>query len=354
MKPSRNPRPVLGIDLGSATLAAGFAYTGEFPQPLFMRVRQQSVSFYRSELLLTADGEIHRPDYSGSVIERVGNLTRYLGQPPQIISGVPYGIHALMELLVGPALDAANALDVPPNTLAAVIPKHWPQYIAESYTSALSATGLRVVPVLASDALASYAETIETDGIVTCLNLGAQAAILSLALPDKNYSRYPETYTADARGGMNYLAQMIISRITRRMMPSFRPDAQWLSGSAATGRKILLAAQKAPYANDLITATLLNPVGKVTLPAGQINDLVEDIISTRLKLLAADEHVQKLWTADEEVGIAKKILVAGGLSNHKAIARAVRTVIGPWQADPYPQAIPAMGAARFVAEGRHL
>lgn len=353
MKVSRNPRPVLGIDLGSATLAAGFAYAGESPQPLLMRIRQQSVSFYRAELFITADGEIHRPDYRGDVVKRVGNLTRYLGQPPQIISGAPYGIHALMELLVGPALDAAHTLDAPPNTFAAVIPYHWPQHVTESYISALSATGLRVVPVLASDALASYAEIIETDGIVTCLNLGAQAAILSLALPDKDYSRYPETYTADTRGGVNYLAQMIVHRITHRMAPDFRPDLHWLSASTIIGRKILFAAQKAPHANHLVTATLLDPVGKVTLPAGSVNDLVEDLISTRLRSLTDDEHVQELWAADEEAGIAKKILVAGGLSNHKAVARAVRTIIGPWQADPHPQTILAMGAARFVAEGRH-
>lgn len=345
-------RPVLGLDLGTMTLAAGYAFPGEEPQPLMMHVRSKTAApHYKSELLISDEDEVRRPDFRGQVKSRFGNLTAMLGQPPQIIAGAPHGINSLIDMLVSPAIEAADRLDARPDDIAAVVPSHWPGYTVDQYCTALAATGLNIIPVEAAEALASYAELVDTDGLVTCLNIGGQAAASTLAMPQGKGERKWETYEVTRTGSMSYIAQQIVVNIAARIAPTYKPSNDWLRQATEVGKRILRASQKATSPNSLITASMSAPVGKVNVRAGQVNDLVEDLMRKALRTLTDNPDMQGLWEDDRNAGIPKTLLVAGGFSTNPAVGRAIRTEIGPYRAVDYPQAVPAMGAARYVAEG---
>lgn len=343
--------PVLGIDLGTATVAAGYAVTGEHPEALSMRVRSKRMSpHYRSEVLISDENIVSRPDFKGTVAGRIGNLTALLGRPPQIIAGAPHGVNNLIELLVAPAIDAADRISMPIEKIAAVVPAHWPDYTVEQYCRALASTGLNVTPVSAAEALASYAELLPTDGLVTCYDLGAQSATLTMAVPDGE-RRYNEVHEVVADGGMDTIARNLVLHIAERIAPNFQPSAAWLEEAEQVGKRILRASQKADNPQALITAELPEPLNRVKVKSAQINDLTEDLMRQCLEDLATDE-VRNLWQDDVDAGIHKTLLVTGGFSAYRPIGNAIRTNVGPWKAQYHPEAIAAMGAARFVAEGR--
>ena len=344
-------RPVLGIDLGTMTLAAGYAIPGHDPEPLTMQVRGTNAPHYRSEILVSDTGEVRRPDFRGKVASRIGNLTAYLGRPPMVVAGAPYGINTLIEMLVGPAVDAADDLGTRPDTIAAVVPAHWPEYTVDQYCKALNSTGLYAVPVGSFEAMASYAELEDTDGLVTCINVGAQDASFTIAVPDGS-TRFPEAWSATTTGGLNYLAQHLVIHITAQIAPTFQPGGQWLRQSTEVGQRIIRAAQKASSPQALIAVNVPAPVGKINVRAGQVNDLVEDLMRNALTDLTSDQKIHDLWGDDQEAGIPKTLLVTGGLSTNTAVGNAIRTTIGPWRAKNHPEALLAMGAARHVAEGR--
>lgn len=345
------PRPVLGLDLGSATIAAGIAEPGGVMRPLEIPVRGHTAPHYRSEVVVDENNEVRRPDYRGQITHRVNQLTRQLGQPPRVIAGAPYGVKTLLAMAVAPAIDAAAHLDIPPATVAAVVPNHWPDYIVDHYVDALTRTGLSVVPVTASTAISSYAETQQTDGLVTCINIGARTAALTIAAPTGAH-REPIFHRADPHGGHEQTDAAIVNQIAAHIDPTFTPDDDWNREVARVGRTIRRATRKAEHPTDLILADLPAPFGKVRIPAGQITDLVEDIVGTRLRALASSPHARELWAVDEEEGVARTLVVAGGFSTDRSVGTAIRTEIGPFRAEQAPQAIPAMGAARWVAEGR--
>lgn len=343
--------PVLGIDLGTATVSAGYAFTGQEPEPLDMHVRSKRLSpHYRSEILISEDGVVSRPDYKGPVASRIGNLTTLLGRPPQIIAGAPHGINNLIELLVAPAIDAADRIAAPLEHIAAVVPDHWPDYTIAQYCKALESTGLHVTPVSAAESQASYAELMPTEGLVTCFNIGVQAATLTIAIPDAD-RRFSEVHVASPRGGLDAIAQSIVVHIAERIAQNFQPSAAWLDEAKQVGKRILRAAQKADNPQALITAELPAPLKRVNVRSSWINDLVEDHMRQALEELSTKE-VRNLWQDDVDAGIHKTLLVSGGFSTFRPVGNAIRTNIGPWRAQPCPEAIAAMGAARFVAEGR--
>ncbi len=346
-----NPRPVLGLDLGSATISAGIAEPGGDVRPLNIPVRGRTAPHYRSEVVVDDQAEVRRPDYRGDITQRVSQLTRQLGQPPRVIAGAPYGVKSLLAMAVAPAIDAADTLDIPPTTLAAVVPDHWPDYIVEHYVDALTRTGLVVIPVKASTAISCYAETYDSEGLVTCVNIGARTAALTIAEPVGN-RREPIFHRADPHGGQEQTDSAIITQIVAHLDPEFTPDEAWKRGSARLGRAIRRATRKAEHATDMIMVELPQPFGKVRVPAGQITDLVEDVVGTRLRALASSPRAQELWALDEEDGVPRTLVVAGGFSTDKSVGTAIRTEIGAFRAETAPQAIPAMGAARWVAEGR--
>lgn len=343
--------PVLGIDLGTATVAAGYAIPGEQPEPLNMHIRSKRPSpHYRSEVLISDENIVSRPDYKGTVAGKVGNLTSLLGRPPQIIAGAPYGVNNLIEMLVAPALDAADRISTPIERIAAVVPAHWPDYTVEQYCRALASTGLNVTPVSAAESLASYAELMPTDGLVTCYNIGTQAATLTMAVPDGE-RRYNEVHEVSVEGGMDSIAQNLVLHIAGRIAPNFQPSEAWLEEAEQVGKRILRASQKADSPQALITAELPEPLKRVKVKSAQINDLAEDLMRQSLETLATEE-VHNLWQDDVDAGIHKTLLVTGGFSTYRPIGNAMRTYVGPWKAQRHPEAIAAMGAARFVAEGR--
>lgn len=347
-----NPRPVLGLDLGSATISAGVAKPGGGVRPLAIPVRGRTAPHYRSEVVVDENGEVRRPDYRGEITQRVGQLTRQLGQPPRVIAGAPYGVKSLLAMAVAPAVDAAGHLDIAPTTLAAVVPDHWPDYIVDHYVDALTRTGMVVVPVKASTAISCYAETYETEGLVTCVNIGARTAALTIAEPIGG-RREMIFHRADPHGGQEQTDAAIVTQIATHLDPSFTPDEAWNREASRLGRAIRRATRKAERATDLIMAELPAPFGKVRIPAGQITDLVEDVVGTRLRALAASPRAQQLWDVDDEDGVPRTLVVAGGFSTDKSVGTAIRTEIGAFRAEIAPQAIVAMGAARWVAEGRN-
>lgn len=342
------PRPILGIDLGSHTLAAAYCYPGEKPRALPITVRGNTSPVYPARLLVDGDGKVRRPDHTGTPTATVGNITRRIGQPPQVIAGEPYGINTLIDLLVAPALDAADNLADAPDTIAAVVPDHWPGDIIAKYRQALAVTGKNITIIYASEAIACYAELIPTDGIVTCVSVGAQAATLTLALPNGD-TRCPATHEAAPRGGLNRLAQSVVVTTTAEVNPNYVPNTEWMDQAAAVGRKIIRAADKAQRADTHIAATLPGGQGRVKVPAGHINDFLEDQTRLHLRRLANNEEVHNLWGDDEEAGIPRKLLVAGGASLNTAVGRAIRAEVGPFRAERHPQAVLAMGAARLAA-----
>lgn len=347
-----NPRPVLGLDLGSATISAGIAEPGGDVRPLGIPIRGRTAPHYRSEVVVDDNAEVRRPDYRGEITQRVGRLTRQLGQPPRVIAGAPYGVKSLLAMAVAPAIDAAEHLDVAPTTLAAVVPDHWPDYIVEHYVDALTRTGMVVVPVKASIAISCYAETYETEGLVTCVSIGARSAALTIAEPVGS-RREPIFHRADPYCGQEQTDTAIVTQIATHLDPTFTPDEAWSREGARLGRAIRRATRKADHATDLIMAELPAPFGKVRVPAGQITDLVEDVVGTRLRALAASPRAQQLWDVDDEDGVPRTLVVAGGFSTDKSVGTAIRTEIGAFRAEIAPQAIVAMGAARWVAEGRN-
>lgn len=349
MAPSRGP--ILGLDVGTGTVSAALAEPGGDPQPLLMSVRGKTAAHYPAEIIIDTHGDPRRPSYRGKVTERIGAITRFLGQPPTVIGGAPRGAHELFEMMLRPAFDAAeNTAGRRPDRVAAVVPTHWPDYVVDAYRQALFSLGVDVTTIAADEAHAAAANDFTTDGVVTCLSLGATSATLTLA-DHGSHGRVPLVHRADPRGGQRPTDSRLIAEIAARLDPDFRPDRAWLAKASRVGKALRTTAHTVE-ANDLVAVTLPEPFGPQKMIAGQVTDLVEDMVGITLRRLISAEDVAVTWEEDEDRGIAKTLLVIGGFSTDRAVGTAIRTHIAPWRDIEHPEAEAAMAAARMVADAR--
>ncbi|ANE05451.1 hypothetical protein [Corynebacterium crudilactis] len=337
---------VLGIDLGTATIATALAETGEQPTPLPIINNQPH---YPATLLVDTNGEIKRPDYTGDTTQHVTNLTTHLGQPPQIIANTPWGANALIEMAIRPAIDAAtDEAGQRPTHIAAVVPTHWPDYITTAYTKALETTGLPVTTIGADEATA-HAATLNstTTGAVTCIDFGENKATLTMALPKEN-THIPDIHRADPNGGRRHLDTELTTRIATHLDPTFTPTPQWETQAHTVGQQLRTKAHATTHPEDLIEITLPAPFSTINISAGQVSDLVEDLAALTLKRLTANPDITHIWNVDEDDNTPRSLLITGGFSTDKAVGTAIRTTIGAWRAHPNPQAIIATAAADLV------
>ena len=345
------PHTVIGIDLGSATVATALAETG---QPAHALPLNQPISqpFYPAHLVIDAHGEIKRPDYTGAPTDYVTNLTHHLGQPPTVIAGAPWGVGALTELLMRPAIDAATKkLGHRPDMLAAVIPDHWPDYITDAFTTALATTGLEITTVPAPEAIAAAATlTHTTQSAITCIDFGERSATLTMALPD-NGTYVPDIHRADPRGGRFHTDAALITHIVHQLDPGFTPTPEWEDTAQDVGRGLRDAARTAGHRDDLLKVNLPAPFSAINVPAGQVSDLVEDLVAITLQRLTSVTDIHHIWQVDKEEGSSRTLLVSGGFSQDKAVGTAIRTNIGAWRSHNTPQTLAAIGAAHLAAEG---
>lgn len=346
-----SPRTVIGIDLGAATVATALAETG---QPAHALTLNQPISqpFYPAHLVIDAHGEIKRPDYTGAATDYVTDLTRHLGQPPTVIAGAPWGVGALIELLMRPAIDAATQkLGHRPDMLAAVIPDHWPDYITDAFTTALATTGLEITTVPAPEAIAAAATlTYTTQSAITCIDFGERSATLTMALPD-NDTYVPDIHRADPRGGRFHTDAALITHIVRQLDPGFTPTPEWEDTAHNVGRSLREASRTAGHRDDLLRVDLPAPFRPINVPAGQVSDLVEDLVAITLQRLTSVTDIHHIWQVDKEEGSSRTLLVSGGFSQDKAVGTAIRTNIGAWRSHDNSQALAAIGAAHLAAEG---
>lgn len=346
-------RTVLAVDMGSTTVASALASADEPPQVLRVPIRGRAATCYRNELIVGENNEVHRPDYKGEAVSTVRGLTRFIGQPPQVIAGAPYGINAIMDMVLRPALEAAEReIGTEPDALALVVPNHWPDYTVEGYCRAVEAMGLLVEPVTASEAICAAIPSDYAPGFVTCLNLGVQSVALTLANPGTGLHT-PDLHLVDPRGGQRAIDAAAITRITRRIDPQFEPTRTWQRRAATVGGRIRRSASKAAP-TDVLMVTLPEPFGKVNVQARQINDLVEDLMREVLIRLINNNDVRAAWEEDELAGHPPTLLVAGGFSADRSVATAIRAHVAPWKAHPHPENIPALGAATLIASGKQV
>lgn len=330
----------VAIDLGTATVSAATVDEDGVIQPVLFPTGDA----YPAALPVDEDGVLHTPDWNGEAAEWVCNTTRSLANKPWVIAGAPYSSATLIQMVTAPAVEQAKTnLGGMPDSLVAIIPNHWPDYIVDSYIVGLERHGIRVSTIRPEDAVAASLPEHSETGYVTCFDIGATSTSLSLIKCNRGRKRGEVTFhIVDPNGGELRVYAAVARRIAQDLDAGFSPERQWMLDAAFGVSDARVAAHDAEAKGD-VTISFPEPIGPVQVPTRRLLDYIEEEVCCVIQDLIARPEVENAWA--EDGGATPSLHIVGGYSQDVTAANALRSVLCGYDAVEYPAAALAVGAA---------